>query len=65
MADASKKQTLESVWYQRLRALRQLGGYASKKQTLESVWYTHDPAAHINPRPSASKKQTLESVWYA
>ena len=64
MALASKKQTLESVWYRGVSDGAGRGEPASKKQTLESVWYVVSVA---NPQraAAASKKQTLESVWYA
>ena len=61
---ASKKQTLESVWYKSQDWDGELGSSASKKQTLESVWYEERPLALIES-VIASKKQTLESVWYS
>ena len=60
---ASKKQTLESVWYNPAERTVVAGRVASKKQTLESVWYTGGRTA-ASERGLASKKQTLESVWY-
>ena len=61
---ASKKQTLESVWYHfgatYISVTRRL---ASKKQTLESVWYQCG-FKQFGQSDTASKKQTLESVWY-
>ena len=60
---ASKKQTLESVWYESGAVESGATPQASKKQTLESVWYL--PSANGRSRiRTASKKQTLESVWY-
>ena len=44
MGMASKKQTLESVWYDEVHGRIGYARYASKKQTLESVWYRRSTA---------------------
>ena len=61
---ASKKQTLESVWYLCVCAIMRAEVNASKKQTLESVWYRL-PTVVCPGAGRPSKKQTLESVWYS